>query len=90
MVYGLVERGIGRDGNAWVALKSCGGEDMNLDSGAIKSRIACRRRAMENKHWQMSQNRVSRVVETDLVLRQYQLVGDSDHGDAEVYLLVDG
>jgi hypothetical protein len=38
----------------------------------------------------MSQNRVSRVVETDLVLRQYQLVGDSDHGDAEVYLLVDG
>lgn len=55
---------------------------MDLDSRAVEGGIARRRRAMEYEDWQISQRGISGVIETDLVLRQDQLVRDSNHGNA--------
>lgn len=79
MIYGLVERRIRRDGDARVALKSSSSKDVDLDSGAIEGGIGRRRGAMEDEDWQISKVRVGGVVETDLVLRQGQLVCDPNH-----------
>ena len=55
---------------------------MDLDSGAVEGGIARRRGAVEYENWQISQRGISSVIETDLVLRQDQLVGDSNHDKA--------
>ena len=57
---------------------------MDLDSGAIEGGIGRRGGAMEDEDWQISKVRVSGVVETDLVLRQGQLVCDSNHFESSL------
>ena len=52
---------------------------MNLDTGAVEGGIGRRGGAMEDEDWQISKVRIGGIVETDLVLRQGQLVRDSDH-----------
>ena len=75
----MVEGRVRRDGNAGIALESSGSKDVDLDSGAVESRIGGRGGAMEDEDWQISEVRVGAVVETDLVWRQGQFVGDSNH-----------
>lgn len=75
----LVEGRIGGDGNSWIALKSRGGEHMNLNPRAIKSRIGCSGGAVEEEDRQVGQVGVGSIVEIDLGLRQKHLVCDSNH-----------
>ena len=52
---------------------------MDLYSGAVEGRIGRRGGAVEHQHWQISQERIGGVIKVDLVLRQSQVVGNSNH-----------
>lgn len=52
---------------------------MDLNSGAVEGGIGRRGGAVEDEDGQISKIRVGGVVEADLVLRQGQLVRDSNH-----------
>lgn len=77
----LVEWGVGGDGDSRIGLKTRSGEDVDLNPGAILGRVGRGRSAMEDQYWQIQQKRVGCVVEIDLVWRQSQVVGDSNHGE---------
>ncbi len=78
-IHRLVEGRVWRDGDAGEALESTSRKDVNLDTGAVEGGIGRRGGAMEDEDWQISKVRIGGIVETDLVLRQGQLVRDSDH-----------
>ena len=62
---------------------SCG-EDVDLDSGTVECGVGCGGRAMKYQYWQVSQQCIGGVVQVDFVLRQSQVVGDTNHGGEAV------
>lgn len=50
----MVEGRVWGDGDALVALKSRGGEDMDLDPRAVEGGISGRRSAMEDQHGEIA------------------------------------